>query len=436
MKVDRRTRGTGIGILLLCILSGSSFLFGSSFNGTSLHGTPERIVLISIDSCDAGYFERGLLPHTKKLFSSDGVAYGNVLSCMTAETMSGHTTILTGTFPAVSGIFGNGYYDPLTGEDVAVVQDPENRKAQTIFELLRNSGRSTAFISGKWRLPALLAQDADISLSSPVTGLRDPSPRENGRPVFHFEGDAYDSWTLRAALSVITETVPDFTFINLAWLDRTGHDSGTEDFNVSRHLRYLDLALPQFLFDLQSAGMFSDTLFIVTADHGMDGTSRYFNPQRVLEEASIPVDKIHSEGHCAFLFLGNPEGDTERARELLGAHPAVLTAQTGEGLRQFGFDPENPRTGDVFINCTDETVINFKGLPMIYLGMHGGLQTRRVPLYFLGQGTESLLPPDNFLSKNQGGLRRITNADIVPTILEMWNYTLPGSLGGVSLYEK
>jgi predicted AlkP superfamily pyrophosphatase or phosphodiesterase len=466
MKRRPWTARTLIGILLFLFICAVSFLAGGRLPDTAgPRGKQARIILISIDSCSAAYFESGKLPKLTRHLESGGVGYSGVLTCMTAETMSGHTTMLTGTFPATSGIIGNGMFNPETGEDIAVVQDPRHRKVPTVFEELRqlrnistgsadgpgHGAVSTAFISGKWRLPGLLAQGADYIGSSPViaalfkqkgrfgTGpaldLSAHTRRETGYPSFHFEGDVYDPWTLRTSLTAIRELQPGFTFINLAWLDRSGHDTGSFNFNTYRHLRYLDTGLLQFFYDLHFSGLYKETLFIVTADHGMDPVSSYFNPAVELQKFEIDIDHTHSEGHCAFLFLKDTD-DKHRARDILASHPLVKIAASGEGLSAFQLDPRSPLTGDVFINCIDKTIINFKGLPMIYLGMHGGVQTREVPLYFSGPGAKRLRPPPIENTAESAGDVTASIADIVPTLYDLWELPTPNYIEGQSLYGK
>ena len=56
------------------------------------------------------------------------------------------------------------YYNETDGTAVGVALDPSFRLAETLIESIERTTPviKTAFLSGKWRLPPLLSQDADF----------------------------------------------------------------------------------------------------------------------------------------------------------------------------------------------------------------------------------------------------------------------------------
>ena len=383
----------------------------------------ERTILISLDSCSAEVFN-AYLPETKAYFERNGTIVEEVQSCVAAETMSGHSVMLTGATSGSTGILGNGLFDIETGRDIAVVQDPEYRNRQTIFEYLAaiDFEGTTAFISGKWRLPRFLSQGADIVVSSPASGFRIPEAYRSGagRPITHFEGDAYDLWTARVLTEVVRRDDPAFIFVNFAWLDRAGHDTGNLSFNRRRMARMLDSLFIQLITDLRHLKKLDSTLLLVTADHGMDSVYGYMDPAAFLEASRIPVRHIHPEGHCAFIYLEDPE-ESLRAADLLRKHPEVEEVLTYQEMDRYSFQAERSRTGDLWLSLKQNRTVNFSGLPVIYLGMHGGLATRDVPFAAAGPGI-----PSGRSIKGQGyGLE-----DIVPTLLHLWGVEIPDYIEG------
>jgi len=398
-----------------------------------------RTVLISLDSCKAGELAPGGIGRLARLLAERGVLFAEARTCLAAETMSGHTSMLTGCTSATTGILGNGLYDPLRGEDIAVVQDSGYRNHATIFEILEG-GRpelQSAFVSGKWRLPRFLAQGADDVVASPSSGL--PMTPELvarvGRPWRHFEGDLPDAYTLRAATELLRREAPFFSFVNLAWLDRIGHDSGVDNHNRRRALRQLDDLLELFLRDLRRLGMERDTLLVFTSDHGMDSVSRYLNPRRILEEAGVAVRHVHAEGHCAFVYLENPAADLRRALERLGAEDTVEVVLPREELGPLDLDAPRERAGDLFLSCRADTVVRFKNLSLIYPGMHGGLSSQEIVLGFLGPGVE---PRPGIHERAPGTPARVLAPaarvpgieDLAPTLLAWWGMEVPEWMDG------
>ncbi|MHA1248696.1 MAG: alkaline phosphatase family protein, partial [Candidatus Helarchaeota archaeon] len=282
------------------------------------------------------------------------------------------------------------------------VQDPKFRLVETIIEAIEpNSSIKTAFISGKWRLPAFLAQEADE----------------------HGDGDIYASWTIRAVIECIKSDDPDFIFVNLAWLDVTGHDTGSFNLNIKRLVSQLDYNLNMLFNELKAMGEFENTLFIITGDHGMDSIYGVFDPKAYLESYGIHVHHVHAEGQSAFIYLENAS-QMNMAVDLLNKNDKVGLALSRDDMYLLHLDTFINRTGHVYMSCKAHYAVVLESAGIEF--PVGGISCRDVPLMLMGPG----------IKKGQFIENKIPElVDIVPTIGNITGWNIPSTCDGRVLYE-
>jgi len=391
----------------------------------------ERTILISLDSCNPEYLSRDWMPKMYNLLKQQGVIYKSAWAPVSAETMNGHTSMLTGCHPSSTGIVGNGFWNNDTRQNIVVVQDPQYRYVDTLFEDMANQGvlNSTGFVSGKWRLPRFLSNQSEFVFASPVTGIPLPAGYEArvGLPIWNIEGDMYDQWTMRALTELVRWDDPEFIFVNLAWLDDSGHDTGSFNFNHKRELLQLDDMLYQFIIDLIAMGKYKTTLFVFTGDHGMDPIYDFFNPDEYLTSNGISIDTIHWEGHSCYIYLKTPTSAIiNQTVDLLNLNEKVAIALPYWELDQLHLNTTINRTGHVFVSCQENIVVAMGDLPIMYFGQHGGVSARDVPLAFMGpkikerEFIQSIIPE---------------LVDIVPTLYSLWGVSIPAYMDGRVLTE-
>ncbi len=422
-------------ILIILISFGFSinFIATSSFPPTVPRTTP-RVILISIDSGNSDYLSEEMMP---KLFSeiiAHGSKYKYAQGVVAAETQHGHTTILTGAFPNQTGLIGNGLYINETGTTVGVLLDPKYRFAETIIEA--NPSIKTAFISGKWRLPPLLAQGADLIFTSPVTGIPLPNgyATKVGAPITYCDGDIVDPWIINALIEVIKRDDPDFIFCNLAWTDVQGHASGgIGDYSafIKRQLAELDNLFMLLFTELKAMGQFENTIFAIVSDHGMETVDKFVDIEGYLQNSGIQ-NHVHVEGGSGFIFLSNSSQQAS-AVELLRQHPDVAVVVPRENMSRYPYclDTLLNRTGHIYISLREHTILSFRlpglgALPIGNIGSHGGISCSDVIMAWMGPnitrtGYELSIIPHQ--------------VDIVPTICHIMGWNLPAQAQGRVLYE-
>ncbi|MGQ4876251.1 MAG: alkaline phosphatase family protein [Promethearchaeia archaeon] len=396
----------------------------------------KRIILFSFDSCNPEYVSPEYMPKLYSLLKEEGIMFKNAWCPLAAETMNGHTTMLTGCWPNSTGILGNSYHNSDLPDDEQPenpVQDRKHRLVNTIFEYLTEKypekAKKTAFISGKWRLPDFLAYGAEYVFASPVCKKFDVCPKGYeqivGTPITHTDGDIYDQWCMRALTELIRRDDPEFIFVNLAWVDAYGHDTGAFNPNYARELKQLDNLIWQFIIDLKAMKKYSSTMFIFTSDHGMSSIKEVFNVEKYLKNNGIDTDYIHIEGHSAFIFLKN-KSDTDKAVKILKESDKIAIVLSRKEMNKVHLNTFENRTGQIYISCKEYVAPSIKDLEFASIGTHGGVATRDIPMAFIGAGIKK----GEFLQDTIPGLE-----DLVPTILYIWNYDIPNYVDGRVLNE-
>ena len=110
-----------------------------------------------MDGCGDEYLStsiaHGCMPNVARLSS---VGYrGMVRSALPSFTNVNNASIVTGCPPSVTGICGNFFLNPETGEEV-MMNSPEFLRCETILTAASRAGRKVAFITAKEKLRTVL----------------------------------------------------------------------------------------------------------------------------------------------------------------------------------------------------------------------------------------------------------------------------------------
>lgn len=319
-------RGFSIAIALYLVFA-VSIAFGApnpytgifSKTATSLQLTfgssaPKYLVLIVLDGARPDYFDMTSLPHLNALRAA-GTQYTNAVSgILEAETPSGHAAIATGSRPDRNGILGfdwgsdNGtrysLFDP--AKMASVEQIMQNYHAPTIASLYKKSfpGARVVALSGhKYYAAAPLggpSADAIIYYQGnssgqyvptsvpghtpPASVLRDP--RLAGRRVSLPLGGE-DSLVTDTAITVAEKMHPRILLMNYPEFDwPVGHVYGgpQNPAAVASLMKNFDAGLGKVEDTYRKQGILDQTLFVITADHGMMPITR-FVPSSVITNA-------------------------------------------------------------------------------------------------------------------------------------------------------
>jgi len=196
-----------------------------------------RVLILSLDGLRADAVAQAPMPNLMALMQN-GAYTLNAQTIMPSVTLPAHTSMLTGLCPAKHGVDWNDYL-------------PERgyAKGPSLFDLAHAAGLETVMVVGKQKL---------VQVTDPASV--DSFTYINDRDV------------------VITQKILDnfpsnfgVLFIHFPTPDAMGHVYGWPSTEYWDVLRQADKALASLLKALDDKGLRSETLIIVTADHGGHG---------------------------------------------------------------------------------------------------------------------------------------------------------------------
>jgi phosphonoacetate hydrolase len=268
--------------------------------------------------------ESGQLPGVARLIR-DGVALrGGAVADFPSVTLTNHTSILTGLGPGRHGVMGNVFYDRQTGEQVVANNSASWHRsaewlrpaARTVFEMVnglvppdsprteqrrteqppteqprteqpRTEQPRTACVNeavdrGADYSTMAIIRDSGISSGAAGLGDRLPDPHSSSHLHDHAHlDDAYFSWGTQVddlgleqmrQLWASLESAPTLTWWASVVSD-AGHHAGGPRSNIARDsLRDCDSRLVAFLEHLDGLGITDQVTFLLTADHGFEGS--------------------------------------------------------------------------------------------------------------------------------------------------------------------
>jgi predicted AlkP superfamily pyrophosphatase or phosphodiesterase len=244
--------------------------------------------------------ESGELPGISRLLENGVALRGGAVAQFPSVTLTNHTSILTGLGPGRHGVLGNVFYDRATGEKVV----PNNsstwhRSAEwlrpavrTVFEMVNSAvpqkdSPRTACVNDAVDRGAdfsTMAMIRDLGSSSGAAGLDHHLPDAHVsvhvRDTAHLS-DSYFSWASQVddhglgqmrQLWGSLESAPTLTWWANVVSD-AGHHAGGPRSDIARDsLRDSDSRLMMFLEHLDGLGITDEVTFLLTADHGFEGS--------------------------------------------------------------------------------------------------------------------------------------------------------------------
>ena len=271
----------------------------------SLPDRRRRVVGILWDGAPSGDLlhlaEAGELPGVARLLARGTALRGGAVAEFPSVTLTNHTSILTGVGPGRHGVLGNVFYDRATGKQV-VPNDAAtwHRSAEwlrpavrTIFEMVndcvppsgppRTASVNEAIDRGADYGTMALLRDAggfEAATSGPSDLLPDPTRSPFLTEPSHLD-DPYYRWAVQVddlalqqvlALWDDPEMAPVLTWWANTVTDAGHHGAGPRSDLARETLRQSDARLVAFLDHLDRLGVTEDVTFLLTADHGFEGS--------------------------------------------------------------------------------------------------------------------------------------------------------------------
>ncbi len=325
-------------------------------------GAPQRLYVFLLDGLHQTELERQLaadpaaLPHLRRLRERAAVLAGGSMVNFPSITWPSHTAIVTGTWCGHHDVVNPTYYlraerETVSPQGLAVGTE---RFASTAVESLHEAfqrvhpGCLTAAIHAPFGRSASHAVLEGRNLCDRARvkelGMRFA---ENINPRWAAEHGSVASEAVLDArgLAQVVELFtrpglepPVFVYHELALTDGAGHDYGPHSEGLADALAETDARIGEVLAVLDAQGLFDDTLFVVTADHGMapQDVSLAANPSSFVLDAgfeAVVAEPMIWLRDIAVEVERKPDGRTGRVAvtdndaDASGEHPPVVGAE-------------------------------------------------------------------------------------------------------------
>lgn len=235
-----------------------ALLLFAQFALAQVQRTP--VLMVSIDGFRNDYLDRTDLydaPNLRAL-AATGVRADALIPSFPSKTFPNHYTIVTGLYPAHSGIVGNRMYDPEFHETFSIsdhkaVQDAKWWQGEPIWVTAEKQGCHTA----------------------PVFWPGSEAAIEGIHPSHWtaYDESVPDSKRVAQALGYLEESNPPcYLSIYFSDVDTAGHHFGPESQPVRDAVRNVDLHIGELVSGLKEHGLWGKVNLIIVSDHGMAST--------------------------------------------------------------------------------------------------------------------------------------------------------------------
>ena len=251
-----------------------------------------KVMILVIDGCAPEYITPEFAPNIHKLAKQFGFAK-TVKAVVPTVTNVNHASILSGKFPSETGMVGNYFYNPATGEE-GFIEEKGFMKAETLLQAYRKRGLKTVFLTVKGKLLGVYGHAADIGIS--VQTPDEALLKKYGLPVPPAVSSLESSqWIVNAALAVIKQEDPALVYCTTN--DYGFHHFGPEVPEAQLQIRQIDEAIAAI------HGVDPERQIYITADHGMNQKHHLLDFQQLADEAGLhifclaPLKDRYKENH-------------------------------------------------------------------------------------------------------------------------------------------
>ena len=276
--------------------------------GTLLAGKTEKptVLLISLDAFRYDYFDKADTPNLDRL-RQEGLQAESLIPVFPSNTFPNHYSIVTGLYPAHSGIIDNEMYDPVYdayfdlgkrdelassrwwhGEPVWVTAVKQGLKANTLF----------------WP-----GTEAEINGYRPTQWL----PYQHNMPYQKRVNIILD-W-----MDLPEEERPNFISLYLPEVNEVAHYAGADAPETYQAVELVDRTVGKIMKGLEERGLLDSTHIIIVSDHGMVDVS----PERQINLDDY-IDTTEADWIRYGAQLGiwaSPKKIPKILRKLKKAHP-------------------------------------------------------------------------------------------------------------------
>jgi phosphonoacetate hydrolase len=313
--------------------------------------TPAPRLIFMIDGLGWDYLEDGAAPFLSGLFAESGTVVSGLWPTVTNVN---NAAIACAAPPSVTGITGNSYLDPVSGED-RYMDSAQMLTAPTLLQTWTAAGRRCCLLSVKGKTGRLLGTDVDYVISTQQVPQEIADALGAPPSIYTIEANIW----LVQCLAWLLANRPDLDTFYVHTTDYPMHMWAPDEDGSRQHMRLLDDAIRAAVDLVPNAEV------LVTADHGMNAKSRALDLGRILAARGVrgaralSIEKDGIVGHHRDLgggaWVWADEDQLDRAAEILasldGVEEVVLRA---EAAARFDLNPD--RMGDLAVLADRQSV--------------------------------------------------------------------------------
>lgn len=313
--------------------------------------------------------KHGLRVPTLRMMRAHGAHSPGVLSAFPSVTYPSHTSMVTGTQPAVHGITTNRQFDPLLKNKDGWRWYAEQIKVPTLWQVSRKAGKRTALIN--W--PVTVGADVDANVPEYWrAGTEDDqrlaralsTPKLLDAVAQRFPGfwkrftppDVVDEAAFDIALHLLATQPPELMLLHAWMVDEWQHRKGPWSAEAKRAIETADAQIARFIAALKAAKLWDKSVLVVVSDHGFLGVQHTLRPGVMLVEMGLmelDEDKkpkawkasvLPNGGQAYFYVKDDADQTTKRAletrlRAMVKPGGGVRRVYTSTEIRARGGDP-------------------------------------------------------------------------------------------------
>lgn len=233
------------------------------------------VVIISVDALRYDYIQKYQAKNLLELAAS-GVQAEYMIPSFPTVTRPNHFAIMSGLYPAHSGIVGNGFYDA-------------NRKQKWVDS-------DSSFVTTE---PIWVTAEKQKILTASIYWPNALIPIQGIYPTYNYQrpnkGQSALSMdarviALRDWLSMPEETRPHFMSIYLGAADHEGHQHGPESPELIKALSSIDDVIGKLAAAAKASGL--PVNFIIVSDHGMAAVDKNPVPFPAIDTSKFIIHRI------------------------------------------------------------------------------------------------------------------------------------------------
>lgn len=315
--------------------------------GAEPYGTAERAVVFVLDGANhqvlMDELEKGNLPNIKRLYDR-GVRfkYGHLAEYPTV-TYANHTSITTGASPGHTGVPNNSWFERLTQKEQLITDGSQfnafrtgrhgDSQSETLYEAVARSfpGSDTVALnepSGRGSTVGTLEMTGYSKIlrhgfgiiKNMMWGKKHVTDPVYGKEKEWKKTSTQDNLGVAIGRAMMgTKNPPKLSVFELSISDTFGHYDGPQSERSRAAMQECDRQIGALLSDMDKKGLTEKTMFVLTADHGMEHQSLNKNELGGWKEAlkRLSDNGVKTVESTRFVYIKNV------LLKLMGPQPRV-----------------------------------------------------------------------------------------------------------------